>query len=88
MLWDAVRKQMQPAARPYVDILYKMYCLRWSPSDAKARQPLLSAAILLVCEGTLDTTPVTGQTLAVSQILNGIPGWIDAIVKTRQSFSA
>jgi len=88
-LWDAVRKQAQPAARPFLDVLFKMYCLRWSPSDAKARQPLLSAAVLLVCEGTtLDTTPVTGQTLQVSQVLNGIPGWIDAIVKTRQSFSA
>jgi hypothetical protein len=43
----------------------------------------------MVCEGgTLDTTPVSGQTLQVSQVLNGIPGWIDAIVKTRQSFSA
>lgn len=89
MLWDAVRKQMQPNARPYVDVLYKMYCLRWSPSDAKSRQSLLSAAMLLVCEGTtLDTTPVLGETLQVSQVLNGIPGWIDAIVKTRQSFSA
>lgn len=89
MLWDAVRKQAQPTVRPILDVLYKMYCLRWSPSDAKSRQPLLSAAVLLVCEGlTLDTTPVTGQTLQVSQILTGIPGWIDAIVKTRQSFSA
>jgi len=89
MLWDAVRKQAQPAARPYLDVLYKMYCLRWAPGDAKSRQPLLSAAVLLVCEGTtLDTSPVTGQTLQVSQVLNGIPGWIDAIVKTRQSFSA
>lgn len=89
MLWDAVRKQAQPVARQYLEVLYKMYCLRWSPSDAKARQSLLSAALLLVCEGlTLDTSPVTGQTLQISQILNGVPGWIDAIVKTRQSFSA
>lgn len=89
MLWDAVRKQAQVNVRPILEVLYKMYCLRWSPSDAKSRQPLLSAATLLVCEGlTLDTTPVTGQTLQVSQVLNGIPGWIDAIIKTRQSFSA
>ena len=89
LLWDAVRKQAQVPVRPNLEVLYKMYCLRWSPSDAKSRQSLLSAAVLLVCEGlTLDTTPVTGQTLQVSQVLNGIPGWIDAIVKTRQSFSA
>ena len=89
LLWDAVRKQTQPNARSLVDILYKMYCLRWSPSDAKSRQPLLTAAIVLVCEGgSLDTTPVSGQTLAVATVLQGIPSWIDAIVKMQQSFSA
>lgn len=88
ILWDAVRKQALPASKNYVETLYKMYCLRWSPTDAKSRQSLLSAAVLLVCEGTsLDTTPVSGQTLAVSNVLQGIPSWIDAIVKMQQSFS-
>jgi hypothetical protein len=31
LLWEAVRKQAQPAARPVLDVLSKMYCLRWSP---------------------------------------------------------
>ena len=89
MLWDVVRKQAQPNVKTYIEVLYKMYCLRWSPSDAKSRQPLLSAAVLLVCEGlSLDTTPVSGQTLAVSNVLNGIPAWIDAIMRMQQSFSA
>lgn len=89
ILWDAVRKQTQPNARPLVDILYKMYCLRWSPSDGKSRQSLLTAAIVLVCEGgSLDTTPVSGQTLAVANVLQGIPSWIDAILKMQQSFSS
>ena len=40
-----------------IDVLYKMYCLRRSPSDAKPRQSLVTAAILLVCEGmTIGTT--------------------------------
>lgn len=89
LFWDCIRKQMGPAARPYVDSLYRMYCLRWSASDAKSRQPLMTAAVLLVCEGvTLDTTPVSGETLAVSNVLNGIPGWIDAITRMQKSFSA
>jgi len=89
ILWDAVKKQAQPNVKNYVEVLYKMYCLHWSPSDAKSRQPLLTTAVLLVCEGvSLDTTPVTGQTLAISNILNGIPGWIDAILRMQQSFSA
>lgn len=88
ILWEAVRKQMGAAARPYIDVLYRMYCLRWTPGDAKSRQPLLTTAIVLVCEGpTIDTTPVTGQTLAVSNVLNGIPGWIDAIIRMQKSFS-
>ena len=87
LFWDAVRKQASPLARTYIDVLYRMYCLRWSPSDAKSRQPLLTAAVVLVCEGpTLDTTPVTSETLAVANVLNGIPGWIDAIMRMQQSF--
>ena len=87
MFWDAVRKQASSLARTYIDVLYRMYCLRWTPSDAKSRQPLLTAAVVLVCEGpTLDTTPVTSETLAVANVLNGIPGWIDAIMRMQQSF--
>jgi hypothetical protein len=89
LFWDCIRKQAGSSARPYVDGLYRMYCLRWSPSDAKSRQSLLTSAVVLVCEGqTLDTTPVTGQTLAVSTVLNGIPGWIDAITRMQKSFSS
>lgn len=89
IFWDAVRKQAQPSARPVVDVLYKMYTLRWAPGEAKSKQPLLTTAIVLVCEGsTFDSTPVATSTLAVSNVLNGIPGWIDAIIRMQQSFSA
>lgn len=89
IFWDAVQKQAGPAAKPVVEALYRMYCLRWTPADAKRRQPLLTAAVLLVCEGpSLDSTPVSGDTLAVSTVLNGIPGWIDAIQRMQKSFSA
>jgi len=88
LFWDCVKKQTQPYTRTYIDTLYRMYCLRWSPSDAKSRQPLLISAILLVCEGTtFDTTPVTGSTIQVANILNGMPAWIDAIVRMKKSFS-
>ena len=89
LIWECVRKQAPPSARTYVDGLYRMYCLRWAPSDAKARQSLLTSAVVLVCEGpSLDTSPVTGETLAVSTIVNGIPGWIDAITRMQKSFSS
>lgn len=88
MFWDAIQKQTQPAGRQYIDVLYRMYSLRWSPSDAKSRQALLSTAVLLVCEGaTIDTTPVSGDSLAVANVLNGIPAWLDAITRMQKSFS-
>lgn len=88
IFWDAIQKQAQPVARATIEALYRMYCLRWSPSDAKARQSLMIAAIVLVCEGpSMDTTPVSGETLAVSTVLNGIPAWLDAITRMQKSFS-
>jgi hypothetical protein len=88
IFWEAVQKQASSTSRPIVDTLYRMYCLRWTPAEAKRRQSLLTAAALLVCEGTsLDTTPVSGETLAVSTVLNGIPAWIDAIQRMQKSFS-
>jgi hypothetical protein len=47
----------------------------------------LLAAVTLLCEGSLDMTPCT-PTLQVSNVLNGMPGWIDAIVKMQRSFSS
>jgi hypothetical protein len=88
ILWEAIQKQAQPAARTYIDVLYRMYCLRWSPADAKQRQALLTTAVVLVCEGvTIDTTPVSGDSLAVATVLNGIPAWLDAITRMQKSFS-
>ena len=88
IFWDAIQKQAQPVARQYIEVLYRMYCLRWSPTDAKSRQALVTTAIVLVCEGvTLDTTPVSGDSLAVATVLNGIPAWLDAITRMQKSFS-
>jgi hypothetical protein len=46
-------------------------------------------AIVLVCEGhTIDSNPVTGDSLAIANVLNGIPGWLDAISRMQKSFSS
>jgi len=63
-----------------------MHCLRWSPSD-KSKRALLLAAIVIVCESNLDTTPVSGNTQAISTMLEGMPRWIDAIQRMQQSFA-
>jgi hypothetical protein len=42
----------------------------------------------LVCEGpSIDTSLVSSETLAVANILGGIPGWINAINSMQKSFS-
>lgn len=88
IFWDAIQKQAQPAAKQYIEVLYRMYSLRWTPADAKSRQPLLTTAVLLVCEGAiLDTTPVSAESLAVANVLNGIPAWLDAITRMQRSFA-
>ena len=88
LLWECVFKHAAQA-RPFVDTLFKMYCLRWSPSIRKERQVLLQCAIVLVCDApTLDLTPVHGQTLQVEGLLNQVPQWLDAIQRTRQTFSS
>jgi hypothetical protein len=89
LLWDCVRAQASPLTRSYVNALYRMYCLRWSPSDAKGRQSLLIAAVVITCDGpSLDMTVVSGDTAAVSSVISGIPGWIDAITRMQKSFSS
>lgn len=89
IFWDCIKRQCPPMSRPYIDAIFNMYCLRWTPQEAKPRQALLIAAVVLVCEGTsLDTTPVSADTLAVATVLNGIPAWLDAIQRTQKSFSS
>ena len=86
VFWDAVRKLAGPHAKTYVETLYKIHSLRWSPSE-KWRQSLLIAAVLVCCESNVDTSPVTGNTEATSKVLMGIPGWIDAILRMQKSLS-
>lgn len=89
LFWDCLKRQCPPSTREFIDAIYNMYCLRWSPTDAKPRQPLLIAAVVLVCEGSsLDTTPVSGDTLVISTLLNGIPGWLDAISRVQKSLTS
>lgn len=88
LLWECVFKHAAQA-RPFVDTLFKMYCLRWTPALRKDRKSLLQASIALVCDAPiLDTTPVHGQTLQVEGLLNQVPQWLDAIQRTRQTFSS
>jgi hypothetical protein len=74
---------------PYMDALYKMYCLRWSKGDMKKRLPFFITALLFICESTtLDIHYSVPQNIGVVQELTtNIPQWIGAIIETKKTFS-
>jgi hypothetical protein len=74
---------------PYVDALYKMYCLRWSKGDLKKRIPFLINSILFICESTtLDIHYTVPHNIGtVQEIVTNIPQWIEAIIHTQKTFS-
>ena len=94
LVWDIVRDltKLSPqtgALTPYIEHLYKIHCLRWTPSLLKPRLVFLVTAIVYVCESTtLDVHyPVPQQPIAVQSVVENIPQWIQAILQTKQTFS-
>lgn len=76
--------------KPYMDCLYKIHCLRWTPSLLKQRLCFLVTAIQFICESnTLDVHyPVPQSAVTVETILENIPQWIQAIIQTQKTFSS
>ena len=94
ILWSCVLETTRTSPQsgvltPYIDALYKMYCLRWAKGDLKKRIPFLTTAIIFVCESnTLDIHYAVPQNIAIVQdIITNIPQWISAIIQTQKTFS-
>lgn len=90
VIWNATRTSpQQTTLTPYIDALYKMYCLRWTPGDMKKRLPFLLNAILFINEShTLDIHyAVPHDPTTVSNVTSNIPQWISAIIQTQKTFS-
>lgn len=90
LIWEAVidvsTKSPQAAIlKPYIECLYKIHCLRWTPSLLKQRICFLVTAIQYVCEST--TLDVHYGVPNVSSIVENIPQWIQAIVHTQKTFT-
>jgi len=95
MLWDTVMKAARESPQagtlePYMDALYKMYCLRWAPSGTKSRICFFTTAVILVCESTtIDIHySVPHDILGVQTLIENIPQWIQAIIQTQKTFSS
>jgi hypothetical protein len=93
MIWnavlDATNKSTQSGLlNPYIDSLYKMYCLRWTPANMKSKNLFLLTAIMFVCESsTLDIhAKVPGDIHTIQKVVSNIPQWILAIIETKKTF--
>jgi hypothetical protein len=95
LLWniviDAVRSSPQSGVlMPYIDALYKLHCLRWTPTVLKNRICFLTTAIMFICESnTLDIHyPVPQNIMVVKSLIENIPQWIHSIIQTQKTFSS
>jgi hypothetical protein len=94
MFWDIIQfsARSSPQAgvlNPYIDALYKLHCLRWTPSVMKSRCVFLVTACLFICESnTLDIHyPVPQDIIMVKNIVENVPEWINSIIQTHKTFS-
>ena len=94
MIWNAVIKSatISPQAgllNPYIDSIFKLYCLRWTPGNMKSRNIYILCAIAFICESTtLDIhSKVPADIHTIHQVVGNIPQWILAIIETKKTFS-
>jgi len=94
ILWAVILETVKTSPQsgtliPYIDALYKMYCLRWGQGELKKRLPFLINAVLFVCESTTLNIhySVPHDITVVQQVVSNIPQWIGAIIHTQRTFS-
>jgi hypothetical protein len=94
LVWDAVLDASKSSPQSgllaeYIQALYKIHCLRWTPSLLKSRICFLVVAIQYVCESTtLDIHyGVPSNITVVHEVVQNIPQWIQAIIQTQKTFS-
>lgn len=85
ILWAVIHSV--PVHKQHIDILYKMYCLRWGQGELKRRIPFLINAVLFISESALDSSLVPQNIGQVQDIVSNIPQWIEAIKQTKKTFT-
>jgi hypothetical protein len=92
LIWDTVLNTPSPQSgllKDYLDALYKIHCLRWTPALLKQRLCFLVVAVQYICESnTLDVHyGVPSNMSVVHEVVGNIPQWIQAIIQTQKTFS-
>jgi len=92
LFWDIVHRYAGQAGflQTYIEAIEKMYCLKWEPSVAKTHQTFLVTAIVFLTENqALDMhEPAKRDEQEISNVMAGIPRWLETIQATRNSFSS
>jgi hypothetical protein len=95
VIWEAVLDSSRSSPqngiiRKYIDSLYKIHCLRWTPTLLKSRLCFLIVAIQYICESTtLDVHYAVPHDITIVQsVITNIPQWIQAIIQTQRTFSS
>jgi len=95
MIWEAVldaanKSSQSGMLKPYIDALYKIHCLRWTPATLKTRICFLITSIQFICESTtLDIHYSVPHDISLVQgVVSNIPQWISAIIQTQKTFSS
>jgi hypothetical protein len=82
LIWELIediasKSPQSTILNPYIDALFKIYCLRWSPGTQKSKLDCVICALQFICESkTLDFQYNPPSTHVVIQ---NIPAWISII---------
>jgi len=82
MIWDVINAN----TNTYVDALFKLYCLRWEPSNSRSKQTFLLSAIMFVTEPLDVREPAKRDESAIPLMLVKIPQLLETIQATRNTF--
>jgi hypothetical protein len=92
LFWDIIHKYSSQIGflSTYIQALEKMYCFQWEPGTAGAHKTFLITAIVFLTESqSLDTRePAKKNEIDISNVMSGIPRWLETIQATRNSFSS
>lgn len=93
LIWDAILDAAKTSPQSvilhnYIQSLFKIHCLRWTPSLLKTRLCFVVVAIQYICESTtLDVHYAVPNNISVVQdVTQNIPQWISAIIETKKTF--
>jgi hypothetical protein len=88
MIWELIndissKSPQSTILNPYIDALFKIYCLRWSQGVQKSKLSCIICAIQFICESKILDIHYNPPSTHI--VLQNIPAWID-LIQPRNTF--